>query len=453
MKNKNTLWNFLASVRLAIFILVLLSVTSIIGTVIPQHKPFAWYVDFYGSFSLIPPALAQKAALFTEVLDLADMYSSWWYRGFLALLAINLIVCTIDRFPTAWKQINEDISAIQPGKLAKMKYSSTLSTVSGNSDAIQEKIVSVLSSSGLKTSLSRTGGALVTGQSGNYSRLGVYIVHISVLVIFLGGLLGTIFGYKGSIMIPETSHTNEIFNSKNENKIDLGFDIRCDAFSIDYYESGMPKEYTTTLTILENDREILTRKIEVNSPLTYKGITFYQSTYEALQNFLITVQDKKSGKEKVFTLPYRQLAQWKSEKITFGITRVEVTDQRVNNIKLWFNGDDGKPVEKWIPPRTFHDFLYDGNAYSVTVKQKFATGLQITKDPGIWLVYLGCFLLLFGLYTAFFLSHKRIWVTTRKEKDKVLITIYGSTNKNHAGFKTYFTLLGKKLEKELDGEL
>ena len=39
------------------------------------------------------------------------------------------------------------------------------------------------------------------------------------------------------------------------------------------------------------------------------------------------------------------------------------------------------------------------------------TGLQVAKDPGVWIVWLGCTLMMAGyLYVAFFMSHRRIWV-------------------------------------------
>ena len=75
MKHTNEVWGFFASVRLAIFTLCSLALTSIIGTVIPQNKPDSWYVETYG------PATAQ----FFQVLDIPDMYGSWWFLILLGL--------------------------------------------------------------------------------------------------------------------------------------------------------------------------------------------------------------------------------------------------------------------------------------------------------------------------------------------------------------------------------
>jgi len=110
MKHTNQAWEFFSSVRLAIFTLCSLALTSIIGTVIPQNKPDSWYVDKYG------PATAQ----FFQVLDIPDMYGSWWFLILLGLLCANLIICSIDRFPTTWRLMTSDQLAIHSDRLQGM---------------------------------------------------------------------------------------------------------------------------------------------------------------------------------------------------------------------------------------------------------------------------------------------------------------------------------------------
>ena len=45
-------------------------------------------------------------------------------------------------------------------------------------------------------------------------------------------------------------------------------------------EGGAPiKSYKSTVAVVEDGKEVLTRAIEVNTPLSYKGYTFYQLSY------------------------------------------------------------------------------------------------------------------------------------------------------------------------------
>jgi cytochrome c biogenesis protein len=65
------------------------------------------------------------------------------------------------------------------------------------------------------------------------------------------------------------------------------------------------------------------------------------------------------------------------------------------------------------------------------------TGLQVARDPGVWVVWLGCTLLILGLIVSFFFSHQRIWVRIPKDPGKEIV-LAGSTSKNRVGFEKVF---------------
>ena len=133
MQNNNSIWQFFASVKLALVTLFLIAVTSIIGTVIPQKEAAEFYISRYGP----------KTAQFFAILDIPDMYNSWWFLALLFLLAFNLIICSIDRFPAVWKQVTADGLALPPERLQKMSNRLTWTTdgsVSELSEALREKL-------------------------------------------------------------------------------------------------------------------------------------------------------------------------------------------------------------------------------------------------------------------------------------------------------------------------
>ncbi len=263
----NQFWNFFSSVKLAIFTLCSLAATSIIGTIIPQGESAAFYVKSYGA----------KTAHFFQVLDIPEMYYSWWFLGLLGLLSTNLIICSFDRFPAVWKIITADNLDISPERVEKMSNCSKWEFGTNKLDKID--LTDMLKHGGWKATSKKLGGnELFFCEKGRWSRTGVYIVHLSILVIFVGAIIGHFFGFKGSVMIPEMRSAQKVFGYKNEGSLQLGFEIRCNAFTIEFYDNGMPKEYRSSLSVLEDGKEVLTKDIEVNSPLIYKGITFYQSS-------------------------------------------------------------------------------------------------------------------------------------------------------------------------------
>jgi cytochrome c biogenesis protein len=110
MQKNNSLWQFFSSVKLALVILCLITVTSIIGTVIPQKESIEFYTNMYGP---------QMAQIFV-ILDIPDMYNSWWFLALLFLLGFNLVICSIERFPGVWKQITSDGLAVPAERIEKM---------------------------------------------------------------------------------------------------------------------------------------------------------------------------------------------------------------------------------------------------------------------------------------------------------------------------------------------
>jgi cytochrome c biogenesis protein len=437
MKKENSIWDFFASVKLALITLGLLATTSIIGTIIPQNKPLPWYVQEYG---------ANMAELF-KIFNLPNMYGSWWFLALLGLLCTNLIVCSLDRFPGVWGQMKAtglDTPVKRLEKMGRKKEWRSSSSLRGTALELDTK----LSRSGWKSSRRNNAGeTLLFAQKGAWSRIGVYIVHTSILVIFIGAIIGKLYGFKGNVMIPETQQTDKIYTSNGTKTIDLGFTVRCDSFHIELYPTGMPKKYKSDLTLLENGKELFQAPIEVNSPLKYRGITFYQSSYEGYQDFMIKVTNQASGTSKTLVVPFLEQGEWPEEGLTFGVINAEMKGQSVSRLKIWFSDNKGAPSGLWLKDGESATVERENGKYLIQTKQMYATGLQVSKDPGVWVVYLGCGLMLLGLVIAFFMSHKRIWLFIKEEDQGVSILFVGNTNKNRVGFEKIFNDLTEILQR------
>ena len=75
-------------------------------------------------------------------------------------------------------------------------------------------------------------------------------------------------------------------------------------------------------------------------------------------------------------------------------------------------------------------------------QERMYTGLQVAKDPGVEIVWVGCFLMVIGIYFAFFISHRRIWV--RIQDGSVIVG--GNASKNQGGFQRAFEGLVERLK-------
>ena len=244
-------WDFFCSLKLTLFLLITLAITSIIGTIIPQFPN----IDerYWATIS------AGRKALY-EQLGFFDMYHSWWFLALLALFSINLIACSIKRLPHVFKFVSHPVTVL-PETQQKIFMSREIKLQAPLEQA-REKLAAFLGAKIATPVVTQQGNQYhLFSQKNAWCRLGVYVVHFSILVIFAGAIIGNLWGYKAFVAIVEGETINTV-KARNGKDIPLGFEVRCDQFSVSFYEapgggtSQMPKEYKSILTLTENGKEI-----------------------------------------------------------------------------------------------------------------------------------------------------------------------------------------------------
>ncbi|WP_417911489.1 cytochrome c biogenesis protein ResB [Candidatus Electronema sp. TJ] len=454
-KVKNPVWAFLASVQLALVLIGLLASTSIIGTVIQQNQPPEHYTEAWG----------KSGAAMIQALDLDDMYSSVWFLFLLGAFSLNLTVCSLDRLPGVIRLAHKDNLETEPEQLLKMKMQRNVQAA-GPAALAADKAAAWLANNGWKTaSRPKEAGILLFAQKGAWTRYGVYVVHISILIILLGAVIGSPtvakkllqnpqFAFKGSVLLPELRETSRIFSFDDESEIPLGFAVRCDFFDIHFYDNGMPKDYISGLTISENGKEMLSTTIEVNKPLIYKGVTFYQSSYNDMKKPIIHLTNMKTGKKFVFSVDPQQWDKthsWQDESGGQGMVRIKDAQSvpspsgegMTTEMQIWLMDSQGPPSMFALSYGRPVIVERPSAKYELRIGPHYATGLQVSKDPGVWWVYSGCALMLLGLYVAFFMSHRKVWAWVQEKDGGAAVVFIGQANKNSLGFEKTFAALAE----------
>jgi cytochrome c biogenesis protein len=437
------LFDLFRSVKLTIFLLILLAIVSIVGTLIKQNAPSSEYIQRYGV------GLYEVLNFF----NIFDMYHSWWFSAILLLLVINLVACSIHRFPGILSQIFRKSSSegLEDSMLRTLPYVEKVRISSPTEAKVEEEIRSELKKWFRNWKPTETDSAITLySEKGRFSRLGVYVTHLSILIILIGGLIGSQFGFKGFVNIFEGETVDQIYVRVKDREIPkpLSFSVRCDDFRITYYDLQRSekhvKEYTSLLTILEDGKEVLQKTVQVNHPLHHKGLAFYQSSYGAVHNVTLGVQWKNKKEKQLLntvegeTVPIPNSDSW--------IQLLRYVPQIHNfgeGVQLVLFKGNQEPQAFWVlkdlpkfNPQNNNDFIltFEG------VTSKEYTGIQVTKDPGVWIVWAGCGLMILGLIVSFFFSHQRVWVRIPKESGKEIV-LAGSTNKNRVGFEKSFNQL------------
>ncbi len=436
MKQKeNPIITFFASVSLALFVLFILAITSIIGTVIPQNETPDKYLQYYG----------EKWSTVFHALNITDMYHSWWFLSLLTLLSVNLIVCTLKRLPHVWQTVMQDNLKTTAERLHKMSPSRVFVFNGPAAEAAAAARVLLSRTSTRIKEKSTATATMLFIQKGAWTRFGVYAVHASILLIFIGAIIGTLYGFKAFVMLPAGSTTSHVYEMGSNRLIPLGFDLRCDQFTLTLYDTGAPKEFRSELTVLNDKSELLKKSIVVNDPLSFQGLTFYQSSYEAKQGQLFAqIKNTKTGAATGLPVKPRTEVSWPDAGVRFGVINFEETKNGAASgyrFKIWFTDGTGTPSEFWMDFGATAKIERPATTYDFTLTQHYATGLQVAKDPGVWWVYVGCGLMLAGIMVAFFLSHRRIWILVTAEGDRTEVLVCGGANKNKLGFENQFNAL------------
>ena len=453
-----SLWNFFASVKLTVVILLSVAALSIIGTLIPQNENPAQYFRAFGPF------LFQVM----DTLDIFDMYHSWWFQGLVTLLTINIIICSIDRLQTTGRIIftRNPTFNLESYRRRQSRQDFSLSVdVAACGSAFQK----LLAKSYRYCRSEVVGqGVAITAEKGRWTRLGVYGVHLSVVVLLTGALVGSLKGFSGYVNIPEGESADTIQLRASGMPLKLPFTIQCKDFEVQFYDTGAPKEFRSKLVLIEKGRPVLQKDIIVNDPIRYQGINIFQASYGKLNDVAasaalpqeIELSFRSAASGIIYTLKaklnqplklpeglgsfvlngYDPAAQFKGMAVGPALTGT-------------LTPPDGQPTPVLLPIR-FAQFdamrrgkvvIAVANAEDL-MQTRYYTGLQVTKDPGVGLVYFGFILMIIGCMVTFFMSHQQVVVEIQPRANAVTVMVSGKANKNKVGMQYGINRLARKLQ-------
>jgi cytochrome c biogenesis protein len=431
------LFEFFASLKLAIFLMIAIGILSMLGsTYIEQNRPFEFYMNKYGP---------TKAEWFWK-LWLNDVFHSWYYILFVALLALNLIFCSYKRLPSVWKHT---FSKERFQKLDE-HLEKHLKPIEVKINPDKEKVIRFLQSKGFKVYAEEEGDRIyLYGEKGKYSRLGVYVVHIALLVIMAGGLIDGLFGKRGMVIVPEGTREDRMTSLSQDKVYKLPFQIKVNAFHIVSYEEeakrkgkefkGDPKvkdaiaSFESEIEIIENGRVVAKGTVAVNNPFEYGAYRIFQASYGLTGSagyVKLSVFDRKTLPED----PQRALL----GTVELRAGRVaEFKDMLLSIDRSVLNLENPKDTQQ-LKPALIIKVLKDGKSYDVPViyspeltifaffqlkelsdfpyiffledfRPQFFSGLQVSHSPGTPLIWGGSILLVLGLILAFYTIHRKVW--------------------------------------------
>jgi cytochrome c biogenesis protein len=301
----------LSSMRFAIALLTVICIASIIGTVLKQHEPVNNYINQFGPF---------WAELFGAI-QLYSVYSAWWFLLILAFLVASTSLCIARNTPKILKDIKSFKENLHLQSLKAFGHRAE-AELGQQPEAAAQAMGQALAQAGWKVKLQKREGEAGTGymvaaKTGAANKLGYLAAHSAIVLICIGGLFdgdlvvkaqtwfqgkepfaggGLIDAvperhrlsdrnptFRGNLLVSEGQRAGVAVLTQPDGVLlqDLPFDVELKKFTVDYYSTGMPKLFASDIII--HDRytgEQTEARVEVNHPVSYRGIEIYQSSFD-----------------------------------------------------------------------------------------------------------------------------------------------------------------------------
>jgi len=416
---------FIADLRFAIFLLLLISLFSILGTIIEQDQPIEIYKINYPLNKPIIGFLSWDKIMF---FGLDHLYKTSWFLTLILMFGLSLISCTfLQQIPSI--KIARQYQFFRTVKsFNKLKLSTVLLNSNINKFIYQLKI--------LDYSLFQQKNILYC-YKGIIGRIGPIFVHVSIIIMLFGTLFSSLTGFKSQEIVPknEIYHIQNIFNNNKLTQIP-NISIRVNDFWITYTKKKTISQFYSDISILDNKGKEIKHKVSfVNSPTIYKNIYYYQTDWN-----LIGIR----------------LSQSLNQSIEYPLIRNFDNENKIWLTWIFDNQNLTKGFITIIDNLQGYGSLYNNNGTllgNIELNEnllnsnslKFidiisSTGLQIKSDPGIPIIYTGFLFLMINTLISY-ITYSQIWLIQKDNK----IFIGGNTTRATFEFELEFFRLIKSI--------
>ena len=415
---KQQLFRVVADLRFSIFILLLISFFSIIGTVIEQDQPIEIYKTNY---SLTSPVFGFLTWDYIIKFGFDHIYKTWWFLTLIFLFGLSLISCTfLQQLPSLkiarrcqFFRKTSQFSRLQIFTILKnFSFNKILFRIKKNKYSIfQQKNIAYC-------------------YKGLIGRIAPILVHFSMILILLGTIIGSLFGFKAQEMVPKTEnfHIQNILNN-GQFSIIPKTSARVNDFWITYTKNKTVSQFYSDISVLNSQGKETNRKtISVNSPLIYQNVYYYQTDWNLIG---LRVQETNS---EVIEYPLLNILNnqnkvwltWLSNNNSLNEGIIALSDNLEGYCSIYsetgvFLGNiELNELGNFKQPFTLLEILS-------------STGLQIKTDPGIPVIYSG-FLFLMVSTLISYITYSQIWIIKKNQK----LFIGGITNRALFDFELEF---------------
>ncbi|MFM1845508.1 MAG: hypothetical protein RI917_826 [Actinomycetota bacterium] len=264
-------WRQLTSMRTALFLLLLLALAAVPGSIYPQRSADPNGVRLYFDRE---PELAQVL----DALQLFDVYTSVWFSAIYILLFVSLVGCVFPRTKVHWHALRSK-PVKTPELLTRMPVH-----FAGDKKVTLETAAAVLKERGFRVAIQENS---VSAEKGYLKETGNLVFHYSLLAVLIAVGIGGGFSYSGQrVLVEGETFVNNLASYDAFSPGPLFFEeelqpysLTLDEFSVLYdlqnpANLGFPIDFIADVA-LSTTESSSSEQIRVNHPLSVPGANVY----------------------------------------------------------------------------------------------------------------------------------------------------------------------------------
>ena len=412
------IFRLVADLRFSIFLLLLISLFSVIGTVIEQDQSIEIYKINYPLTNPVFGFLTWDR-IFNFGFD--HVYKTWWFFSLIFLFGLSLVSCTILQQLPSLKIARRCQFFRTTGQFYKLKIFTILTNCSFN------KILSRIKQNQYCIFQQKN---IIYGYKGLTGRIAPILVHFSMILILLGTIIGSLFGFKAQEIVPKTEsfHIQNILTN-GQLTIIPKTTARINDFWITYTKNKTISQFYSDVSILDTQgNEIKRKTISVNYPLIHNNIYYYQTDWDLIGLRI------KNGQHEIIEYPLVNILNnqnkiwltWISTNKFLNEGNIIIIDNLEGYCSVY------NETGSFLKNLELNETINFGQPLTL-LEILSSTGLQIKTDPGIPIIYMGFFFLIVSTLGSY-LTYSQIWMIQKNQK----VFIGGTTNRAIFDFELEF---------------
>jgi cytochrome c biogenesis protein len=457
-------WRQLTSMRTALFLLLLLAVGAVPGSIWPQRNIDAGRVAGY---------LDQHRSLgpWLDRFGFFDVYASPWFASIYLLLFISLVGCVLPRSRIHWRAMRAE-PPLAPKRLERLPEHATV-VVDADPEDVLRVARRVLRTKRFRVRTHRDDEAdTVSAERGYLRETGNLVFHLALIAVIVAVAIGYLFGWRGDVIVPVGQRFSSTISAYDT--IDPGpwvnperltpFEVAVDRLDVTFEERaggaqfGAPRDFTAFTTTRQGlgapaEKQVL----KVNRPLSLGGASVFllgngyapvitvrdakgQVLYNEATPFLpqdnnyrsvgavkvsgaspkqlgfaglflpSAVIDRNLGPTSYFPdlkAPALALTAWEGDLYPGGRPQsvYSLGTQSMTQLKA----ANGQPLRIWLTPGATVQLPGGRGSISMGPVPRFA-GLSVRHDPGKMLALWGSLAALAGLIASLVIRRRRVFI-------------------------------------------